>query len=85
MSSTKNMRRALTRNALVLAMGVCFAGAVHAQSTTGNVFGSAPAGTTVTVKNASGFSRTATADANGRYTINTLPVGKYTVTVERDG
>lgn len=83
--SSKDIGRSLKRSALVLAMGVCFAGAVQAQSTTGNVFGSVPAGTTVTVRNASGLTRTVSVDSSGRYNISTLPVGRYTVTAERDG
>ena len=79
------LAKGLKRSALTVALGLCFAGGVQAQSTTGSIYGSAGQGTTVTVQNQSGFSRTSAADASGRYNIGTLPVGNYTVTVERDG
>lgn len=75
------------RSALALALGVCFAGPVLAQSTTGSLYGEAPAegATTVVVTNNSGLTRTAAVDQSGRYNFNTLPVGRYTVTLQRDG
>ncbi|MFN7184136.1 MAG: TonB-dependent receptor domain-containing protein [Thermomonas haemolytica] len=74
------LAKGLKRSALTVALGLCFAGGVQAQSTTGGINGSAPAGSTVTVTNNSGFTRTVSVDANGRYNINNLPVGTYTVT-----
>jgi len=74
------LAKGLKRSALTLALGLCFAGGVQAQSTTGGIYGTVPAGSSVTVTSNSGFSRTVTADANGRYNINNLPVGSYTVT-----
>ena len=73
--------KGLKRSALAVALGLCFAGGVQAQSTTGSIYGTVPAGTTVTVQNASGLSRTATAAASGRVNITSLPVGVYTVTI----
>lgn len=73
--------RHFKRSALTVALGMCFAGSVHAQSTTGSIAGSVPAGSSVTIVNNSGLNRTVTADANGRYNANNLPVGNYTVTV----
>ncbi len=78
--SSNNFAKGLKRSALTLALGLCFAGGVNAQSTTGGIYGSVPAGSTVTISNNSGLSRTITADASGRYTANNLPVGTYTVT-----
>ncbi len=75
----------LKRSALTVALGLCFAGGVNAQSTTGSIYGNTVQGATVTVQNQSGLSRTVTADASGRYTIGTLPVGNYTVTIENGG
>lgn len=72
--------KSLKRSALTVALGLCFAGTVQAQSTTGGISGSAPAGSTVTVSNNSGFSRTYTADSSGRYNATNLPIGNYTVT-----
>lgn len=73
------LAKGLKRSTLTVALGLCFAGAVQAQSTTGNITGTVPAGSTVTISNNSGLSRTVTADANGRYVANQLPVGQYTV------
>ena len=78
---SKNRRR----KALALAIAMCFAGGVHAQSTTGSIYGVTSEGATVTVSNDSGLTRTVTADASGRYNIGTLPVGNYKVVAERDG
>ncbi len=73
------LTKGLKRSALTVALGLCFAGGVQAQSTTGGIYGSAPAGSTVTVSNNRGLTRTLTADANGRYTATNLPVGNYVV------
>ncbi len=77
--------KGLKRSALSIALGMCVAGGVQAQSTTGSIYGSVPAGTTITVTNNSGLSRTVTADASGRYNIGQLPVGAYTVEAEGVG
>ena len=58
---------------------------VHAQSTAGRIFGQAPAGETVTVHGTSGVHRHAKVNATGRYTITSLPMGVYTVALEKDG
>jgi Zn-dependent alcohol dehydrogenase len=66
--------------------GVAGSAAVQAQATAGNVFGIAPAGQTVIAKSVTnGLSRHVTVDAKGRYNIGALPVGTYTVTLEKDG
>jgi len=79
-------RKAIHRAALSAALSLCIAGA-YAQSTTGSIQGNIPveagSATTVHVANNSGFSRTVTADANGRYSTGALPVGVYTITVKR--
>jgi len=56
-----------------------------AQSTTGSIFGQAQPGTTVTATSDTGITRKATVDDSGRYTINSLPVGNYTVTLQSNG
>jgi len=80
-------RKTIQRAALSAALSLCIAGGAYAQSTTGSIQGSIPveagASTTVQVTNNSGFNRTVTADANGRYATGALPVGVYTVTVRR--
>ena len=73
------LAKGLKRSALTVALGLCFAGGVQAQSTSGAISGSVPAGSTVTISNNSGLTRTVTADANGRYSASNLPVGAYTV------
>ena len=85
MASNKYLAKGLKRSALTVALGLCFAGAVQAQSTTGTIYGHAEAGATVTVRNQAGITRTVTADSAGRYSIGSLPTGEYTVTIERGG
>jgi hypothetical protein len=58
---------------------------VHAQSTSATVFGWAPAGETVTVAGGPGMHRHAKANDKGRYIVNALPMGTYTVALEKDG
>jgi len=77
--------------AVTAAMGLYGLGAsgqVHAQATTGSIFGQVPAGsgqTTVTVSSSSGVTRQVAVDASGRYSIGSLPLGNYTVSLQRDG
>jgi len=73
--------------ALAIAMGLSFSGAALAQSTVGSIFGQAPAasGETVMVSNTSGFSREVPVDSAGRYRVDHLPVGTYTVTLKQNG
>ena len=79
MKKFKSEPRTWRRSMVAMAAGMCLAGVVFAQSTTGSINGSAPAGTTVTVTSGSGVSRTVTADAQGRYNVSQLPIGDYTV------
>ncbi|NUS59850.1 MAG: TonB-dependent receptor, partial [Lysobacter sp.] len=74
--------RALRRTSLCLALGLCFAGSVQAQTNTaGAVTGSATSGDTITIANPStGFSRTITVGADGNYRFSQLPTGQYTIT-----
>lgn len=74
--------RRLARSALALAIGMGFTGLAFAQATTGSLFGQAPSGDTVTVKSASGLTRTLPVDASGRFSTGSLPVGAYTVTLK---
>lgn len=66
-----------------------FAGYAHAQTNiTGNVYGTvAPAsGQTILVENVNtGFKRTLTPDASGRFSLTALPAGTYKVSLLRDG
>jgi hypothetical protein len=74
--------------AIATALGVYGAvgfAAVHAQGTAAKVFGWAPAGQTITAQSTSGTHRHTKANSKGRYTIGPLPMGVYTVTLEKDG
>ncbi|MHB1059563.1 MAG: carboxypeptidase-like regulatory domain-containing protein, partial [Rhodanobacter sp.] len=86
--------RPFASSALSLAAAITFglygAGAwapAHAQATTGSIFGQVPAnsGETVTVSNSSGITRQVAVDSSGRYTVGSLPLGDYTVTLQHDG
>jgi len=82
--STQAIRLKRTALAIILTSVI---GAAAAQSTTGSLFGNAPAaaGATITVQNESGLKRSVPVDANGRYNLGSLPVGKYSISLERDG
>jgi outer membrane receptor for ferrienterochelin and colicin len=72
--------------ALALAVGLGGTGAVLAQATTGNIFGSgAQPGDTVQISGATGITREVPVDAAGRYQFNNLPVGAYQVDLKRNG
>lgn len=76
-----------TAMTIAIAVGFGLAGTVYAQSTTGRIFGQAPvaSGETVQVSSTSGVTRTVAVDASGRYSVNSLPLGNYTVSLIRDG
>jgi outer membrane receptor for ferrienterochelin and colicin len=78
----------LKLSALAVAFAATFyGGSVLAQSTTGSIFGTVPvaAGETVLVQGGAGINREVAVDANGHYSVSSLPVGTYTVTLRRDG
>lgn len=79
MTSNK-LAKGLKRSALTVALGLCFAGGVQAQSTTGSIFGKAEAGQTITIVSQTGQTRTVTADASGNFNVVSLPAGAYKVT-----
>ncbi|SEO36970.1 Carboxypeptidase regulatory-like domain-containing protein [Luteibacter sp. UNC138MFCol5.1] len=81
---------AIRRSALCSALALCFAsGAVLAQSNaSGVVFGRVAQadGSVVHVRNLdTGVTRDITVDADGRYRATSLPVGRYSVSLERGG
>lgn len=85
--ATRRVNRLLSRNirysALSLALGMCVAGGVHAQSAVGSIFGNGQPGATITIQNPqTGLSRTSTAGADGRFTFSQLPSGTYVVTTD---
>jgi hypothetical protein len=70
--------------AAVLVATVGFAPA-HAQETNSHIFGQAPAGEVVTARSDTGLRRHTTVTAKGRYNLNSLSPGTYSVTLEKDG
>lgn len=88
------MKRSMSRGAMprptvlmvAMAIGLGFTGLALGQATTGSIFGTAPiaAGETVLVQGANGASREVAVDESGRYSV-TVPVGRYTVTLRKDG
>src|SRR5579859_8208752 len=82
---TLNRSVLLRRSTLAAALTMGLAGVAFAQSTTGTIFGQAEAGETVTVTGSTGISRSATVDASGRYRISNLPLGTYSVTLQKNG
>ena len=76
----------LAMAAAIAISGVVASAAAEAQDTAGRVFGKAPAGETVLVQSsANGLQHEGQVNAKGRYAINRLPVGVYTVTLEKGG
>ncbi|MBP3983072.1 TonB-dependent receptor [Pseudoxanthomonas helianthi] len=82
---SKYFSKGAKRTALSVALGMCVAGGVQAQSnTTGSVFGQASSGETVVVENpATGFRREVVVGADGAYRISALQPGRYNVTLRR--
>lgn len=82
-------RRALPGGAFVAVfiglVGAIGCGTSNAQSTSGHIFGQAPAGVAVTAHNATGLRRHVIVKSSGRYNITALPAGIYTVVLEKDG
>lgn len=88
--SPSRRKPGLVRSAVLAAViglsGLAGSAVVHAQATAGDVFGRAPAGDTVFAKSTTnGTQREVTVDAKGRYSIRSLPVGVYTVTLKANG
>lgn len=89
-TSHRKRRAGFPAWSVAMAMVICGYGAtgvtaVNAQATVGKVFGWAPSGETITVHGTTGAHRHTTANAKGRYDIGSLPMGIYTVALEKDG
>lgn len=88
MSSLVNNRR-LRRTALAVALGLSFSGAAFAQSNaSGVIYGHVEAapGSTIQLQNIdTGQTRTITVGTDGSYRASSLAVGRYNVTLQRDG
>jgi hypothetical protein len=76
------MKRSMRKSALAFAL-LAVVGNVNAQSTTGSISGSVGdgAGKAVRIENNSGFRREVTVDERGRYSLGSLPLGTYSVTL----
>lgn len=82
------VNKSIRRATLSVALGMCIASAAFAQSNaSGSIFGTAgQAGTTIKIESVeTGITREVKAGANGRYAASALPVGRYKVTLVRDG
>jgi len=78
--------RARARLAVLAACGLAVSTVALAQSTSGMVFGHAPAGDTVVAhSDSTGIQRRIHVPADGRYALRALPAGVYTVTLEEGG
>ncbi|MEN5207118.1 TonB-dependent receptor plug domain-containing protein [Stenotrophomonas terrae] len=78
--------KVLARSGLTVAlMSAVLSFSAHAQSTSGAISGSAEVGSTIVIESTSGLSRSVVVDANGRYSVSSLPVGAYTVKQIKDG
>src|SRR3954465_4893580 len=77
----------LKRTALVSALGAClFAGTAFAQSTVGDIYGSATPSESIQIQNlGSGATRTVTVGEDGRYRASSLPIGSYRINVQQNG
>ena len=75
------LAKGLKRSALTVALGLCFAGGVQAQTNTaGAVNGRATAGDTITLTSpTTGFSRTVTVGSDGLYRFAQIPTGQYKI------
>lgn len=77
----RSLSKNITRSALSIALSMCVAGGVQAQSAVGSIFGSGQPGSTIAIQSPqTGVSRSATAAADGRFSFSQLPPGKYIIT-----
>ena len=66
----------------LLAVAASVAGA---QGTAGSIFGHGPAGGSVTATSSTGAQRHAVINGRGRYSLTPLPLGSFSVSLEKDG
>jgi len=79
--ATKKLATTMKRSALTIALGLCFAGGVQAQSSVGSIFGETTSNATVQIQNLdTGATRQIAADASGRFNFPQLAPGRYRVT-----
>ncbi len=81
MISNRNFSKSLTAAAIALALGLQSVDSYAADASSGGIYGDAPSGEIVTIKNkATGFTRSVTVKSNGNFSFSSLPVGNYTIT-----
>jgi threonine dehydrogenase-like Zn-dependent dehydrogenase len=68
--------------AAAFALAACTA--VHAQGTTASIFGQGPAGATVIAQSTTGAKRHITISDSGHYRLSPVPMGTYSVRIEKD-
>jgi hypothetical protein len=79
--ASKHLARGFKRSALTVALGLCFAAGVQAQSSVGSIFGETTSNATVQIQNLdTGATREITADAAGHFNFPQLSPGRYKVT-----
>jgi len=78
-----NNKRAVSLAALAIAAGMAATPSAYAQSAEGSIFGTAKAGSKITITSVeTGSKLTATADANGNFSQAKLPPGNYRLTAD---
>ena len=78
---SRRFSRRFKRSALCIALGMCFAGGVQAQSSVGSIFGETGNSAQVTIENLdTGTTRSITSSADGNFTFPQLAPGRYRVT-----
>jgi outer membrane receptor for ferrienterochelin and colicin len=76
------------RSAITLALAAALSStAVHAQSTTGSIFGQVPlaTGESILIQGSNGVVREVPVDSRGRYSVVSLPLASYTVSLRQNG
>ncbi|MCW5591858.1 MAG: TonB-dependent receptor [Burkholderiales bacterium] len=75
----QHVAAAFRRTAISVAIGMCLAGAAHAQSADGTILGKAKAGATVTLTGPGGVMSRAVANPDGTFTFPKVAPGSYKV------
>ncbi|MEO8779199.1 MAG: TonB-dependent receptor, partial [Rhodanobacter sp.] len=75
------------RSAIAIALAAILSGSVYAQSTTGTIAGQAPvaAGETILIEGSNGLVREVPVTESGRYSVGSLPLANYTVSLRQNG
>ena len=74
-----HFRTAMKSLLVAIAISVGMAGSASAQSTDGNIAGTAVAGETIVIKGDNGINREIKIDKTGKFKVRHLPIGNYNV------